>query len=106
MTSIPQPDRGGFVFGDADENAPNKIIDLTKVTTYMVAYNDGSSKKQVRLAFRVPGSKSTFLLQEKIQGQHVATVGTSWFQKEFLSKLREKGFEASEDEGVEGADQV
>jgi len=104
MSSTPEPK--GFVFGEGGEGAPNKIIDLTEVSAYLVAYTDGASQKQVRIAFRVPGSKSTFLLQEKIQGQHVATVGTPWFQKAFLSKLNEKGLESGENEGAEGADQV
>jgi len=109
-TATPRPqgtNSAGFVFGTAAiENAPNKVVDLSELKTYIASYNDGAGKRQTRIVFRVPGSDAVFLLQEKIQGSFVATVSTDWFSKSFTAKLREKGEEKEEGSGPEGAAQV
>ena len=98
------PNKAGFVFGESKDEGPNKVNGIQKVEAFLVQYTDGASKKCVRLAFKVPGIDQAFLLQEKIQGQHVATGGTTWFNTAFSSKLRELGLEKpTASEGKEGA---
>ena len=110
MSNTPTPQEHnkdtGFVFGDPNDNAPNKITALAGVNAYLVAYTDGAGQKSVRLAFRVPGSETTFLLQEKIQGSFVATAGTAWFNKAMIQSLKTQGLEKEEGEGAEGAAQL
>jgi len=109
MSSIPQAEEQkgpGFVFGNTGDSAPNKISEVVEVKSYLVAYTDGAGKKNVRLAFRVPGAKTTFLFQERIQGAYVATEGTDWFNKAMVAALASKGLEKIEGEGPEGAQQV
>jgi hypothetical protein len=100
--------KSGFVFGDdvTSGDKPNTVNDLTEVKTYLVAYNNGEGRKQVRIVFKAPDSPAVFLLQEKISGSFVATSGTEWFNKAFCTKLNEKGLEAPKDAGAEGAAQV
>ena len=101
------PNAAGFVFGEnSTESSPNRVLALNELKAYVVSYNDGASRRQTRIAFRVPNSDSVFLLQEKIQGSFVATGGTEWFNKAFSAKLREASVEKSEGEGPEGAVQV
>jgi len=107
MTSIPHPENAkGFVFGDADGNAPRKILGITPAEIFFVNYTDGENRKQTRLAVRAPGSKSVFIFQEKIQGQFVATVAADWFQKGFVEKLVDLGLEEDPNEGAGGAEQI
>jgi hypothetical protein len=102
------PNKAGFVFGDAATagEKPNVVLDLTELKPYLVAYNNGEGRKQVRLVFKAPGSPTVFILQEKISGSYVATSGTEWFSKAFGAKLSEKGLEVAKDAGPEGAAQV
>jgi len=105
MSSIPKPEVGpnkaGFVFGEAGEGGPNKVIGVLPIETYLVQYTDGASQKCVRLVFKAPGAKTSFLLNEKIQGAFVATSGTDWFNKALNKKLQEEGLEGSPAEGAE-----
>jgi hypothetical protein len=82
------PNKAGFVFGESEPgNQPNKILNLDKIECYVAAYTDGESKKQVRLLFRVPGTPSVFVLQERIQGAFVATSATEWFRKAVVDRI-------------------
>ena len=102
------PNKAGFVFGDAATagDRPSVVNELSEVKAYLVSYNDGESRKQVRLVFKVPGVPTAFVLQEKISGSFVVTSGTDWFNKALSAKLHEKGLEGPKDAGVEGAAQV
>ena len=102
------PNKAGFGFGDAATSGdkPNVINDLIEVKSYLVAYNNGEGRKQVRLVFKAPNAPVAFLLQEKISGAFVATSGTEWFNKALCAKLSEKGLETPKDAGAEGAAQV
>lgn len=106
MSSVATPDVGpnkaGFVFGDADEDRPNMVTGMLPMQAYLVQYNDGEGKKQVRIALRPQGSPTTFLLQNRIQGAFVATEAVAWFNKEMLRALKESGLEVFGDEGSEG----
>lgn len=85
---IPVPEGAPeFVFKDV-EGGPGTIKGVAKLDPYLVSYVDQEGKDQVRIAFRVPGSNSTFLLQETIQGAKVATVAYSWFHKIFVDRIR------------------
>ena len=95
------PNKAGFVFGDSNEVAPNKILGVTPVDTYVVQYTDGVGKKNVRLVFKPKGSDSVSILNEKIQGGFLATAATGWFNKGFVKKLEEEGLkEVKEAESV------
>jgi len=85
------PNKAGFVFGDSKEEGPNKVLGVMPVESFLVQYTDGSSRKCVRLVFKVPGAKEAFILQEKIQGSFVATAGTPWFNEALGHKLSEAG---------------
>lgn len=89
------PNKAGFVFGDANEVAPNKILGVTPVDTYLVQYTDGAGQKNVRMVFKPKGAKSVSILNEKIQGSFIATAATGWFNKGFAKKLEEEGIEES-----------
>ena len=82
------PNKAGFVFGEASaENQPNKLLQLDKMECYIGVYTDGDSKRQVRMLFRVPNTESVFVLQERIQGNFVATSATEWFRKAVVNQL-------------------
>lgn len=111
MTSIPTqkdvgPNRAGFVFGDPSETGPNKVLGLLPVSTYLVQYTDGAGQKSVRLVFKPQDSKMAFILNEKVQGQFIATAATGWFNKELAAKLKQLGIEVNLNEGAEGAESV
>lgn len=82
------PNKAGFVFGESKDEGPNKVNGVVPVEAYLVQYTDGASKKCVRLVFKAPDAKEAFILQEKIQGSYVATVGTSWFNDALGAKLK------------------
>lgn len=101
------PNKAGFVFGESKDEGPNKVTGAISVNAFLVQYIDGSSKKCVRLVFKAPGAKDAFILQEKIQGQFVATAGTGWFNESLANKLRELGVEKPlAKEGKEGAEAI
>jgi hypothetical protein len=86
MTSIPKPE---YHSGPGSEA---KVVDrAAKLDTYMVEYKDGEGKKQVRLAFVVPGSKTTFIVNSSIAGKAVVTTANPWFHKALSDLLEEDG---------------
>ena len=91
--------KAGFVFGESKDEGPNKVNGVVPVEAYLVQYTDGASKKCVRLVFKAPGAKEAFILQEKIHGSYVATVGTSWFNDAINAKLNKS-------EAKDGAESV
>lgn len=105
MTSIPKPEAGpnkaGFVFGESAESGPNKVLGVLPIETFLVQYTDGASQKCVRLVFKAPGAKTSFILNEKIQGAFTATAGTDWFNKALVEKLKAENLEESDPEGAE-----
>ena len=105
MSSVPKPEVGpnkaGFIFGDTSETGPNKVLGAIPVETYLVQYTDGASQKCVRLVFKAPGAKTSFILNEKIQGSFTVTAGTDWFNKALAKKLEAEGMEDSPEEGAE-----
>jgi hypothetical protein len=80
--------KAGFVFGDTKSDKPNLVHGVAQLDAYIVAYNDGESKKQVRIVFRVPGSETVYVLNERIAGSFVATGGTDWFNKAVCQKIK------------------
>lgn len=88
--AIPTPK---FTFGDGEDGAPNTIKKVAKLEAFVVAYKDGAGKDQIRICFRVPNSDATFVLQQRIGGQNVATNTHEWFNKAFADKLRDMGME-------------
>jgi len=100
MTSIPHPEGSPqFKFGKGDGGV-GTVTGVAKLEAYLVQYKDNEGKEQVRIAFRVPGSTSTFMLNEKIAGQNVATSAYSWFHKALSDKLDSAGLEESKGETV------
>jgi hypothetical protein len=95
------PNKAGFVFGEAStENQPNKLLQLDEVKCYIGVYTDGDSKRQVRLVFHVPNTPSVFVLQERIQGNYVATGATEWFRKAVADRA---GLDVAKDNTSEAA---
>lgn len=96
----------GFKFADEvdpkQSAGPNTVLNVDPLEPYLVRYVDGESREQVRIAFRLQGSDTSFMIQEKIQGKSVVIPTHPWFHKAFVTKVREKGFE----KGAPGADQV
>jgi hypothetical protein len=86
-----------FKFGDAQQGQPSSITAVDKLNAYIVSYHDGAGKQQTRIAFRIPGADSTFLLQERINGVNVATSAHEWFHKALASSLKSKGLESSKE---------
>ena len=99
-SSIPHPEGSPqFKFGKED-GAVGTVTGVAKLNAYLVQYKDNEGKEQVRIAFRVPGADSTFMLNERISGQNLATSAYSWFHKALSDKLDASGLEKSEGETV------
>ena len=94
-TTTPHPEGApDFKFADiAESDAPNVIKGVLKASTYLVSYNDGQGKAQVRLCFRIPGSDATFIVVERLSGNNVVTNAHQWFHKGFVAKLKDLGIE-------------
>ena len=103
-TTIPHPEGApDFKFGDIDAGTgPNSIQAVSPLEAFLVAYKDGEGRKQVRIAFRLPDEKATFLMQEKISGANVATSAHAWFHKALTKKLQTVGLE----DGNDGAESI
>lgn len=100
MTSIPHPEGSReFKFGE-DAGGAGTVTGVAKLEAYLVQYKDKEGRESVRIAFRVPGANSTFLLNEKIQGQNVATSAYQWFHKALVDKLSSEGLEDNKGETV------
>lgn len=76
---------------DTTRERPNKVTGVTPIQTYLVQYTDQEGKRQVRLVMREPGSKTCFILAEKIQGSHVATSSKEWFRDEVSHAIARMG---------------
>lgn len=99
-SSIPHPEGSPeFKFG-AGDGAVGTVTGVAELSAYLVQYKDNEGKEQVRIAFRVPGATSTFLLNERIGGQNLATSAHGWFHKALSDKLGAAGLEKSEGETV------
>ena len=71
-------------------STPNTISQVEKLETFIVSYVDGQGKKQNRIVFRVfrlPEAPITYILQERINGQFVATAVNDWFHKALSKKI-------------------
>jgi hypothetical protein len=77
-----------FKFGDAAQGNPSTIQQCSPLESYIVSYMDGQGKQQTRIVFRVPGSDSVFMIQERINGVNVATSVHDWFGKALSAKLQ------------------
>jgi hypothetical protein len=109
MKGTPRPEgknSAGFVFDDAEATAPRKILNIAQAELYFVSFTNGESKKEARLVVRAPGSKNSFLLQDRISGQFVVQEGADWFQPAFYQKLCQLGFVEGAEETAEGAEQL
>jgi hypothetical protein len=101
MSKPAESNKSGFVFGESTEEGPNKVVGVVPIETYLVQYTDGAGKKCVRIVFKMPGAADAFVLQERIQGSHVATAGTPWFNTALTQKLKEAGLAKGGPEGAE-----
>jgi len=100
MASIPSPEGAPqFKFNDAHDGV-GTVTGVAKLDTYLVQYKDKEGRDTVRIAFRVPGTNSTFLLNERISGQHVATSAYEWFTKALQDKLSSSKLEEQKGESV------
>jgi hypothetical protein len=100
MSSIPHPEGSPQFKFSKDEGGVGTVTGVAELKAYLVQYNDQEGKTQVRIALRVPGSESTFMLNERIAGQNVATSAYSWFHKALLDKLNAESLERVEGETV------
>lgn len=91
----------GFKFEEETGAAPRTIQQLAKVEPFIVGYTDNEGRSQARIAFRIPGAKTTYLLQERISGNSVVLPANDWFHKLFVDKLQAEGHEDSPGESVE-----
>jgi hypothetical protein len=95
----------GFKFGEMEEGKTPKTVEkVAKVEPYIVAYTDGEGKSQARMAFRIPGADTTYMLQERVSGNKIVLPAHSWFHKGFVEKLVEEGFE--EDKSANAVESV
>lgn len=91
----------GFKFEEDTGSAPKTIQQVAKVEPFIVGYTDNEGKQQARIAFRIPGAKTTYLLQERISGNSVVLPANEWFHKALVDKLQAGGHEDSAGEPVE-----
>lgn len=85
MSSIVKP-AGAYQVEESGE-PPRTIKAVTGLKPFLVSFVDGEGRGQTRIAFRVPETDSFFVLQEKIQGNFVATSGNNWFNKALAKKI-------------------
>lgn len=85
MSSIVKP--AGAYQVEESGAAPRTIKAVTDLKSFLVSFVDGEGKSQTRIALRVPNTETFFVLQEKIQGNFVATSGNNWFNKALAKKL-------------------
>lgn len=83
----------GFKFDEDPDKAPRTIQGVVKVETFLVGYTDNDAKSKARIAFRIPGSKTTYILQERLGSQQVVLPANPWFHKAFVDKLQSEGHE-------------
>lgn len=98
MSGIPSPE---FKFGDAEGQNPNTVQQVAKLETYLVSYKDGENRDQVRIAFRIPGADTSFIINMAISGKNIVTRAHPWFHKEFVNRLRASGHEGQDSEAAE-----
>ena len=91
----------GFKFEEDTGAAPRTIQQVAKVEPFIVGYTDNEGKQQARIAFRIPGADTTYLLQERISGNSVVLPANSWFHKALVDKLQSDGLEEGSGESVE-----
>lgn len=106
MSSMQAGANKGFVFGEAGDDQPNKILDIVEVQTYMIGYTDDRGQVQTAMGFRYPGSPKTYILKHSVSGTRMLNAGTDWFNKAVINALKQKGLEAAPGEGVEGITQA
>jgi hypothetical protein len=91
----------GFKFEEGGNNTPRTVQKVARVEPFIVSYIDNENKEQVRIVFRIPGAKSSYILQERISRDPVVLPAHDWFHKAFVDKLQAEGFEESPGEPVE-----
>lgn len=91
----------GFKFGEDTGTPPRTVKGVMKVDTYLVGYTDNDGRDAARIAFRLPGQKTTYILQERISGNQVVLPANEWFHKALVDKLQAEGLEDSTGEAVE-----
>jgi len=93
MTAIPHPEGSPqFKFAQGDEGV-GTVTGVAELKSYLVQYKDHEGKEQVRICFRVPGASSTFMLNERVNGQNLATSAYDWFHKALSDRLDSSGLE-------------
>jgi hypothetical protein len=91
-----------FKFGEATEGAaPRTVTQVAPVVPYVVGYIDNEGKEQTRIAFRVPGAKTSYILRDRIERTPTVVPAHSWFHKAFIDKLQSTGLEESSGEQVD-----
>lgn len=90
----------GFKFGEETGTPPRTINKVAKVEPFIVGYTDNEGREQARIAFRIPGSDTTYILQERISGAQVVLPANTWFHKAFVDKLQAEGHEKAGGEAV------
>lgn len=91
----------GFKFGEDVGTPPRTIKGVMEVKTFLVGYTDNDGRESARIAFRLPGQKTTYILQERISGNQVVLPANEWFHKGFVDKLQAEGLEESTGEAVD-----
>ena len=94
-------DSVGFKFSEDTGTAPRTVQKIAKAEPFIVGYTDNEGRQQARIAFRIPGADTTYLLQERISGSSVVLPANSWFHKAFIDKLQADGHEGGSGETVE-----
>jgi hypothetical protein len=83
----------GIEFKEAKDNPPKKVLKIIPAQAYFVNYTDGIGRAATRVAFRIDGSKNTYLLSEKISGDLVVKEASGWLHTEFVKALKREGHE-------------
>ena len=90
----------GFKFGEDTGTPPRTVQKVAKVEPFIVGYTDNEGREQARIAFRIPGAETTYILQERISGNQVVLPANEWFHKAFVDKLQAEKLEDSSGEAV------
>ena len=83
----------GFKFGEDSGKTPRTIQGIVPAESYLVGYTDNDGKSKARIAFRIAGSETTYILQERLGGHQVVLPANAWFHKAFVDQLQAKGHE-------------
>lgn len=79
VTAVPQ-----------DNAAPQTILGVMELKTYLVQYKDANGKTNVRIVAVPNDADISFVFAERMHGDALAVEGTKWFNKALFEKIGRK----------------